>query len=29
MELEGIMLSQIGQAEKYMYQMISLMCGVW
>jgi len=28
MELEGIMLSQIGQSEKYMYQMISFMCEV-
>jgi len=28
MELEGIMLSEIGQEEKVKYQMISLMCGV-
>ena len=28
MELEGIMLSEISQAEKYMYQMISLICEV-
>ena len=28
MELEGIMLSEISQAEKEKYQMISLICGV-
>ena len=28
MELEGIMLSEIGQAKKDKYQMISLMCGL-
>ena len=28
MELEAIMLSEISQAEKYKYQMISLICGV-
>ena len=28
MELEGIMLSEISQAEKDKYQMISLICGV-
>ena len=28
MELESIMLSEISQAEKYKYQMISLICGV-
>ena len=28
MELEGIMLSEISQAEKGKYQMISLICGV-
>ena len=28
MELEGIMLSEITQAEKEKYQMISLICGV-
>ena len=28
MELEGIMLSKISQAEKDKYQMISLICGV-
>ena len=28
MELEGIMLSEISQAEKDKYQMISLVCGV-
>ena len=28
MELEGIMLSEIGQAEKDKYQMISLISGV-
>ena len=27
MELEGIMLSEISQAEKDKYQMISLICG--
>ena len=27
MELEGIMLSEINQAEKDKYQMISLVCG--
>ena len=28
MELEGIMLNEISQAEKDKYQMISLICGV-
>ena len=28
MELEGIMLSEISQAEKDKYQVISLICGV-
>ena len=28
MELEGIMLSEISQAEEDKYQMISLICGV-
>ena len=28
MELEGIMLSEISQAEKHKYRMISLICGV-
>ena len=28
MELEGIMLSEISQAQKDKYQMISLICGV-
>ena len=28
MELEGIMLSEISQAEKDKFQMISLICGV-
>jgi len=28
MELDGSMLSDIGQAEKDKYQMISLICGV-
>ena len=28
MELEGIMFSEISQAEKDKYQMISLICGV-
>ena len=28
MEVEGIMLSEISQAEKDKYQMISLICGV-
>ena len=28
MELEGIMLSEISQAEKDKHQMISLLCGV-
>ena len=28
MELEGIMLSEISQAEKDKYEMISLVCGV-
>ena len=28
MELEGIMFSEIGQAEKDKYQMISFICGV-
>ena len=28
MELEGFMLSEISQAEKDKYQMISLICGV-
>ena len=28
MELEGIMLSEISQAEKDKYEMISLICGV-
>jgi len=27
MELEGIMLSQVSQAEKYNYHMVSLVCG--
>ena len=29
MELEGIMLSEVSQAEKDKYQMISLICGVY
>ena len=28
MELEGLMLSEISQAEKDKYQMISLICGI-
>ena len=28
MELEGIMLSEVGQAEKDRYNMTSLMCGI-
>ena len=28
MELEGMMLSEVSQAEKDKYQMISLICGV-
>ena len=28
MELQGIVLSEINQVEKYKYQMISLICGV-
>ena len=28
MELEGIMLSEISQAEKDNYQMVSLICGI-
>ena len=28
MELEGIMLSEISQAEKYRYHMISFICGI-
>ena len=28
MEVEGIMISEISQAEKDKYQMISLICGV-
>ena len=29
MDLEGIMLSDINQAEKDKYCMISLICGIW